>query len=79
MRFKARGFVLWAVRQLHIRRPVDFPPMPSDRPRRTLPDEASHWALVKRFLTDTTIETVDRVVGLLSHTAAAIATRMPTA
>ncbi|WP_406445376.1 hypothetical protein OHB00_49375 [Streptomyces sp. NBC_00631] len=39
VRYKARGFVLWAARRSHIRRSVDFPPVPSDKPRRSLPDD----------------------------------------
>ncbi|MFF5020131.1 hypothetical protein [Streptomyces sp. NPDC001165] len=64
MRYKARGFVLWASRRNHIHRPVDFPPIPSDSPRRTLADD-ERWHLVHRFLHDASIDTVDRVVGLL--------------
>ncbi|MEU0428545.1 hypothetical protein ABZ235_34085 [Streptomyces canus] len=64
MRYKARGFVLWAARRSHIRHPVDFPPMPSDKPRRSLADD-ERWRLAHRFLHDDTIDTVDRVVGLL--------------
>lgn len=65
MRFKARGFVRWAARHNHIRRPVTFPPMPSGRPYRTLPDDADRWRLVHRFLHDDSIAAVDRVAGLL--------------
>ncbi|WP_330350906.1 hypothetical protein [Streptomyces sp. NBC_00582] len=60
----ARGFVLWAARRSHIRHPVDNPPLPSVKPRRSLADD-ERWRLARRFLHDDTIETVDRVVGLL--------------
>src|SRR5689334_5065633 len=38
--------------------------MPSDKPRRSLTDD-ERWRLAHRFLHDDTIDTVDRVVGLL--------------
>ncbi|GAB2953694.1 hypothetical protein GCM10027075_61730 [Streptomyces heilongjiangensis] len=38
---------------------------PSDRPYRTLSDDADRWCLVHRFLHDDSIATVDRVAGLL--------------
>ncbi|MFE6963238.1 hypothetical protein [Streptomyces sp. NPDC057696] len=65
MRFKARNCVRWAARRNHIRRPVTFPPMPSGRPYRTLPDDADRRRLVHRFLHDDSVTAVDRVVGLL--------------
>ncbi|WP_460069065.1 hypothetical protein [Streptomyces sp. YKOK-I1] len=65
MRFKACGFVRWAACHNHIRRPVAFPPMPSAKPYRTLPDDADRWRLVHRFLHDDSIAAVDRVAGLL--------------
>ncbi|MEU4280805.1 hypothetical protein AB0F57_38725 [Streptomyces tanashiensis] len=38
--------------------------MPSGKPRRSLADD-ERWRLAHRFLHDDTIDTVDRVVGLL--------------
>ncbi|WP_406300134.1 hypothetical protein OG948_33845 [Embleya sp. NBC_00888] len=64
MRFTARGFVQWAARTRHIDNPIDFPPMPCDRPYRALPDDERR-RLAHRFLHDDTITTVDRVTGLL--------------
>ncbi|MFC9816111.1 hypothetical protein ACFVJM_29090 [Streptomyces virginiae] len=64
LRFTARGFVLWAARTRHIDHPVTFPPMPCNRPYRTLADN-DRWRLAHRFLHDSTITTADRVTGLL--------------
>lgn len=65
MRCKARGFVRWATRHDRLRRPITFPPMPSDTPYRTLPDDDDRRRLLHRFLHDDSVAAVDRVAGLL--------------
>ncbi|MFI8233849.1 hypothetical protein ACIGDI_34000 [Streptomyces sp. NPDC085900] len=66
MRFKARGFVRWAARHNHIRRPVTFPPMPSGRPYRTLPDGA--WSTASCTTTPSPLSTASSA-SLSSFTA----------
>jgi hypothetical protein len=60
----AHGFVTWAVRHGYATG-ITVPRRQANIVRSVLPEHDQRWALARRLLRDTTIDTVDRAAGLL--------------
>lgn len=63
-RHLTRGFLAWAVARGHAH-DVQISPFETTKTYQTLPEQDQRWTLARRLLHDETIDTSDRVAGLL--------------